>query len=77
MTRREYERMTKAQLRGRRARLTRDVQNGRGRIPAGAVVTIMGKLGGLAIESEKCSHCGIQIFATHVSPDALELVPIS
>lgn len=75
MNHRQYRSMTSDQLKGRRARLEYAVQNGNGRIAKGTIVTITGKFSGLAFETDKCKHCGIQLFVRKCDPDLLELLP--
>lgn len=71
---RDYDKTTAKQLCGRKARTTRALRNGYAEIPAGTVVTITGKLGGLAIETEKCRSCGVRVFVNRVEPDAVILL---
>jgi hypothetical protein len=74
MNRREYEKTPARELKGRRARLERDVRNGWATIAAGTVVTITGKRGGLEIETDRCQSCGVRVHVRKVEPDALLLL---
>jgi hypothetical protein len=69
--------MTAAELKGRRARVVDVIRNGYAELPVGAVVTVTGKLSGLAIASEKCQSCGVRVFVSKVDPGKLELLPIA
>lgn len=45
-------------------------------IPAGAVLTVIGKSNGLELESEACSHCGVKVFIRKVEPYMVGLLPL-
>lgn len=69
-----YRKMTEAQLKGRRVVATRDLQTGQIRVPAGTVLTVQRKFGGLDLISDPCPHCGIRPFLRRVPPQALNLL---
>lgn len=72
MTRRWYLRTTLAQMRVGTYKSVRAVKTGMMTIPAGAVVKITGKGGGLSISGPECKHCGVRIYAMKVPPHDLE-----
>ena len=76
MTRREYEDMTEKQLKGRRVRSLVPMKNRIESLPVGTLFTITGKFGGLALRSDPCSTCKVQIWITRVSPGHVELLPL-
>ena len=77
MDRREYERMTETQLKGRRVRSLVPMKNRIESLPAGTLFTITGKFGGLALRSDPCSTCKVQMWITKVPPGQVELLPLS
>jgi hypothetical protein len=74
LTRSWYLKTTLEQMKLGVYRLVRDVQTGMMKIPAGSIVRIVGKGGGLIISGPKCNHCGVHPFARKVDPGDLELV---
>ncbi len=76
MNRREYERMTEKQLKGRRVRALVPLKNRIESLPAGTLFTITGKFGGLALKSDPCEKCGMQMWITRVGPGEVELIPL-
>jgi len=76
MTRADYDRYRDKELRGRKAVLLRDVANRGGlRMKEGTVVTIRPKFGGIDIEGELCSHCGVQVYIKGVDYQSVDLLP--
>lgn len=75
MTPATYNRMTAAELRGRKATTTRSIENNAGRIPRGMIVTITQKRRGLSIEAAPCGKCKMVFKCSKVTPDALDLLP--
>lgn len=71
MTEREYRQPLRV-LATRRWRLVEDVQNGYVRVPAGTIVRVTGKFGGLDIEGERCETCGVQPRCSRVNAWLLE-----
>lgn len=67
-------RRTERELKGLRARTTRELSNGWATIAAGTLVTITGKRSGLTIRTERCPHCSVAVHMTKVRPEDLELV---
>ena len=75
MNRREYERMTEKQLKGRRVRSLVPLKNRIESFPSMTLFTITGKFGGLALKSDPCPTCKMQMWITRVSPGEVELLP--
>lgn len=77
MTAQEYRKMTKEQLTGRKVRTNVTLKSRAMEIPAGTVLTVVGKSNGLDLESEACSHCGVKIFIRKVEPSMVNLLPVT
>lgn len=75
MNRRDYNRLTSAEFKGRKARTTRTIESRSLSVPAGSIVTIVRKFSGFEIATPKCQCCGVSVFMTKVGPDALDLLP--
>lgn len=76
MTDTEYRRLTLAEMRGRRYRTTRPLNNSWGEIPAGTEVRVVNKFGGLTIEAERCSCCGLRARISRVHPAAVAEIAV-
>lgn len=69
------EKITMKSCVGKLVKTDRDLQNGFARIPAGTKAKITGtSWAGFTILSEKCPHCGIQIYMSHVKRKDLTLI---
>lgn len=75
MTVQEYRKMTKEQLTGRKVRTNVPLKSRAMEIPAGTVLTVVGKSNGLDLESEACGHCGVKTFIRKVEPSMVDLLP--
>lgn len=75
MNRREYDRLTGEQLRGRKVRTLCPMSNGFVEIPAGTILTIGRKFSGFTMRSEPCSLCGVRVLISRVEPQSVELLP--
>lgn len=73
LTRRDYDRWTEDQWKGKKVRSLRKVANGWAEMPAGTVFTVDGKFKGLSLASEPCSCCGIRMRVNRVDVHSLEL----
>ena len=71
----EYKRTPLWKLKGRKARVTRMLQNSYGALHPGAVVTITGKQSGFEIRAEPCDECKVGLVMSRVSPYDIELLP--
>lgn len=72
-----YNQMRAHELIGRRARLARNVVSGLHILPRNLLVKIVGKRGGLDLQSEACTKCGFSIYARQVDPESIELLPVN
>lgn len=70
-----YNRMTNAQLAGRRVRTLVEMRNGRFVIPPGSTAVIERKFKGFELLFDPCPHCRIQSSISRVSPRHVELLP--
>lgn len=76
MTFPEYQRMTVAQLRGRKVRLLEDLQNHSSIIRAGTIMTIWDKQSGFTLEGDFCQCCGVAARISKVEPHCVALLPV-
>jgi len=76
MTAQEYRKMTKEQFTGRKVRTNAPLKSRAMEIPAGTVLTVVGKSNGLDLESAPCNHCGVKIFIRKVEPYMVDLLPL-
>ena len=74
MNRREYERMTEAQLKGRAVITNHVLKNYYSEIPAGTKCTITRKFKGFNLRSEPCKLCGVKVDLSRVNPEAVTLL---
>lgn len=72
MTRREYLKMTLAEMKKRRWRTTRKLDSGAQSVPAGVEVSVTGKGGGLTINGPRCRCCRVSIYMRKVHHDDVE-----
>lgn len=75
VNKRDYNRWTHAQWRGRRVRSLRELRNASAIIPAGTVFTVKGKFGGLELLADACNCCRIQMRISRVPIEDLEMLP--
>ena len=71
----EYNRLTDAELRGRRAKTNRVLQSGNYRVQSDTLVIIDRKYNGLSVRTDSCHNCGVGLYMTKVPPQALDLLP--
>jgi hypothetical protein len=74
MTWTEYQRKTNRELAGRKVRALRVLTTGVVNIPAGQILTIKEKRGGLTLQSSRCKCCGVSLYLRKVEPQAVELI---
>lgn len=72
MNRREYERLTETEMKGRRWRTVRPIASSQMEVPAGTEVRIVRKFGGVGIVTNPCEHCGVAVRISKVAFDAVE-----
>jgi hypothetical protein len=72
MTNATYKKMTLKEMKSRQWKTSREITSGVMSIPAGTVVSITGKGGGLQISGPKCPHCGVSVFCRKVDHWAIE-----
>jgi len=59
---------------GRKVRAKQELRSGWAAIPAGTILTIRSKQGGLGLVSDPCSTCGVSLSITKVQPQYVELL---
>jgi hypothetical protein len=74
MTNSEYESTTLAEMQKRAWVTTDRVRSHHVTIPKGSAVRIIGKRGGLTIQTRACPRCGVEATITRVSPYKVEEV---
>jgi hypothetical protein len=72
-----YQQMTEKELRGRRVRLIKGQIGPATIVPRGMEMTIVGKRGGLDLESDACCDRGVKTYLRQVDPHDLELLPLA
>ena len=75
MTPAEYKKMTRAELLGKRVVSRVPLRNGNGGLPAGTKFTITDKFKGLALRSDPCDHCLMELTISRVPPTKVLLLP--
>lgn len=74
MTSSEYETLTLSEMQKRQWVATDRLRNGWATIPRGSRVRIIGKRGGLTVETFPCDRCGVQVSVSKVQPWKVEEV---
>ena len=69
-----YRRMTLSKLQGRKVKTVRKISRGDMIVPAGTILTIVGKRGGLVLESEPCQLCRVKVLLWNVDPEDIEII---
>ncbi|MCE2494590.1 MAG: hypothetical protein J4F40_18665 [Alphaproteobacteria bacterium] len=69
-----YQKMTNAQLIGRKVRTLRTLSNRVEEIPIGTALTIVRKHSGFHLTGDRCEHCGVRVFIHGVEASAVELI---
>lgn len=75
MTNGEYKKYTAAELRGRKVRALVDIRSHVADVPAGTILTVLGKRGGLDLEMDRCERCQVAFHVHGVDPYNVELLP--
>lgn len=75
VNRRDYNRLTSDQFKGRKARTLRKIESRLLSLPVGSIVTIVRKFSGFEIATPECQCCGVSVFMTRVGFEALDLLP--
>ena len=75
MDNKTYQKMTEAQVRGRRIITRRPLSNSYLQLPTGSIATITNKRSGYDLTFDPCPHCGVKALLHKVSPRALDLLP--
>lgn len=63
-----YRKTTLAEMKKMKFVLARAVGNGRGVFPKGLKVVVEDKQAGLTLRADPCTHCGVAVRITKVSP---------
>ena len=74
MDQKTYRETTEMDLTGTQVVLLKEIRGHLAIIPPGTVATIKRKSGGLTVLTECCSSCRVQVWATKVQPQDLDLL---
>ena len=73
---REYEKLTRDEVKGRKARNLREFRTGMYDIRIGSVLEVIHKRGGYDLRGRTCASCGVSVYVRKVKPVDLEWVRV-